>query len=92
MSAQIAMRERRAGVERGAAIGDRRQRLEIDIDQRGSVLGEIAAVGDHDRDRLADIADLVAASAMCISACDGRVRHAAAAWRSAASRRQIVRA
>ncbi len=64
------MRERRARLEPLRAIGDRRQRLEIDLDQRGGVLGEIAAVGHHDRDRLADEADFVLGEA---------VRHAAPA-------------
>ena len=45
----------RAGL---AAVGHRVQHVVVDGDQRGRVLGEVAAVGDHDRDRLADIGHL----------------------------------
>ena len=40
------------------AVGHRRQRLDVDTDQVERVLGDRRAVGQHDRDRLADIADL----------------------------------
>ncbi len=58
------MRERRAALERRRAVGDRGQRLEVDVDQRGRVLGDVAAVGDHQRDRLADEAHLVLGEAI----------------------------
>ena len=51
--------DRRCGRrDRRAAVGDRRQHVVVDRDQRGGVLGEVAVVGDHDRDGLADIGDL----------------------------------
>ena len=39
-------------------VGDRGQRLVVDVDQLGRVLGEVAALGDDERDRIADEADL----------------------------------
>ena len=42
------------------AIGDRRQRFVIDIDQRGGVLGAVARLRDHHRHRLTDEGDFVA--------------------------------
>ncbi len=48
-----------AGFERLFGIEHRRQRLEIELDQLRRVLGGVAAVCDDDRDRLADVADLV---------------------------------
>ena len=53
------MGERRAGRERRAAVRHRRQRLVVDRDQRGGVLGDVARLRDHDRDRLADEGHLV---------------------------------
>ena len=41
-------------------IRDRRQRIDIDIDRAQRVLGDGGAVGKHHRQRLADIANLVA--------------------------------
>ncbi len=43
---------------RGVAIGDRGQRLDVDLDQAERVLGNAGSVGEHERDRLADIAHL----------------------------------
>ena len=48
------------GAPRSLRIGGASQRLEIDVDQLERVLGEIAALGDHADDRLADMAHLVA--------------------------------
>ena len=48
-----------AGVERLFRIEHRRQRLEIELDQLRRVLGGIAALRHDDRNRLADVADLV---------------------------------
>ena len=49
----------RRGVRRALAhVGDERQRLVVDRDQRGGVLGDVAVVRDHHRHRLADIGDL----------------------------------
>ena len=47
---------------RGGAGGldadDRRQHLVVDPDPTHGVLGDVAVVGDHERDRLADVVDL----------------------------------
>ena len=43
----------------GFRIDDRRQRLELDRDQFGRVFRQVAALGDDDGDRLADVAHLV---------------------------------
>jgi len=51
------VRARRAGLDRIAAIADGRKHVLVDHDQRGRVFGDVAAVGDHDRHGLADIAD-----------------------------------
>ena len=51
--------QRRAGRQRRAAIRHRGQRLVVDFDQRGGILGEIARVRDHHGHRLADKGDLV---------------------------------
>ena len=39
-------------------VGDERQELVVDRDQRGGVLGDVAVVREHHRHRLADIAHL----------------------------------
>ena len=51
---QLAAHRRRA---LDPAIGRRRQHIVIDRDQRGSVFGKIAILGDDDGDRLADEGD-----------------------------------
>ena len=58
----LAMRVRvgRAGRERLAAVGRSRQLLDVQRDQRQRILGDVAAVRDHHRDRLADVSDLLA--------------------------------
>ena len=53
------MQDRSAGLQRRLGIDDGRQRLEIDGDQLGRVFREIAAVGEDDRDRFADMTHLV---------------------------------
>ena len=53
---QLAADRRRGG---GLAdVGDERLDVIVDLDQRGGVLGDVAVVGDHHRDRLADIGHL----------------------------------
>ena len=42
-----------------APIRDRRQLLDVEVDRADTVLGQRGAVRQHDRDRLADIADAV---------------------------------
>ena len=44
-----------------------RQRLVVDLDQLAGVLGDVARVGDHHRDRLADMAHPVDR--------EGKIRH-----------------
>jgi hypothetical protein len=73
---RAAMRQRRAGGQRRRAVGNRRQRREIDLDQRGGILREITALGDHDRDRLADEAGFLLGEAMRhVDLLDRRARH-----------------
>ena len=48
---------RRAVLDRVAAVADRRQRVVMHGDRGGGILGNVARVGDHHRDRLADIID-----------------------------------
>ncbi len=50
---------RRAVRERSTAVRNRRQRVVIDSNEGGRVLGNVAVVGDNDRHRLADVDDLV---------------------------------
>ena len=54
----VALVHERVGVLGRRVVDDRRQRLVVDVDELGRVLGEIAALGDHERDRVADEADL----------------------------------
>ena len=50
----------RAGRQRVAAVRCRGQFLDVDLDQRQRVLGDIALVGHDQRDRFADVGDLLA--------------------------------
>ena len=59
---------RRAGAERRAAVGDHRERLIRDIDQRGGVLGRVARPGDNHRHRLADMDDLAGGEDRAVAA------------------------
>ena len=56
----IEPRARRTGRQALDRIGDRRKRIGIDVDQAHRVFGDGAALGDDERDRLADISELVA--------------------------------
>ena len=51
------MKNRHARIARAPRVGDDGQRLPVDLDQLERVLGEVAARGDHEGDRLADVAD-----------------------------------
>ncbi len=42
-----------------AAIGDRRQRIDVDLDQAQRILGNAGGIGQHEGEDLADIAYLV---------------------------------
>ncbi len=55
---ELPAHRRRAGLRGLPAIRDRRQRLVIDLHQGGRILGHIAIVREHDRDRLAHIGHL----------------------------------
>ena len=50
--------ERRGRVERGGDRDDRRERLELDADERGGLLGGVAGLGRDRRDRLAVVVRL----------------------------------
>ena len=49
------MHLRRIGGERGAAVGHGAQRLVIDVDEPGRILGNVAIVCDDDGDGLANV-------------------------------------
>ena len=55
----MAMHRRTTGFSRRAAIGNRRQGLVINHHQGRRILGDVAGLGDHRGDRLADKADLI---------------------------------
>ena len=57
IGAERGVRSRRAVFDRRAAVADRRQRIVMHGDRGGSVFGDVAGVGDHHRDWLADIID-----------------------------------
>ena len=48
--------QQRLGAHRGVAVGQRRQMLDVEHHRLRAVLGLFRAVGENDRDRLADIA------------------------------------
>ncbi len=53
-----ALEQRRGGrVEGRCRVDHGLERLEVDLDQRGGVLGEVAVVGDDEGDGVADVAD-----------------------------------
>ena len=52
----VAVQLRGIGRERLQDVRDRRQRLDVELDQFGRVLGGVRAQGDHQRQRLADVA------------------------------------
>ena len=57
---KIAVRARRIVLDGGAAVGDGGEHVVIDDDRRRGVLGDIARIGDHHGDRLADVTDFIA--------------------------------
>ena len=57
IGAERGVRPRRAVLDRVAAVADRRQRVVMNGDRGGGILGDVASVSDHYRDRLADIID-----------------------------------
>ena len=56
----VAVHERRVRRRGVLDVGDDRQRLVVDDDRARRVLGDVAVARDDHRDRLADVADLVA--------------------------------
>jgi hypothetical protein len=54
----VALVDEVVAVHGGPVVHERLEGVEVDHDQVGGVLGEVAVVGDHERDRLADEADL----------------------------------
>ena len=59
VGADVVVHQRRAALQAFFEIDHCGKLLELDVDIVECVLGEIAALGDHDRQRLADMADLV---------------------------------
>ena len=57
---KIAVRARGVVLDGGAAIAGGGKHVVIDDDRRRGVLGEIARIGDHDGDRLADVTGFIA--------------------------------
>ncbi len=57
---EVAVGRRSTGARGIAAVADRRQDFEIDVDRGGGVLREIAVVRDRHGDGLADVADFAA--------------------------------
>ena len=56
----------RSGRERRAAVGDHRERLVVDVDQRCGILGDVAIFRDHDCDRFADVHGFVSSQRRAI--------------------------
>ena len=55
----VIVKLRRAGLGRFLGVGDRRQRIDVDLDRLGGIAGLHERFGDNKRDRIADIAHLV---------------------------------
>ena len=60
IGAECGVRPRRTVLDRVAAVADRRQRVVMNVDRGCGILGDVARVGDHHRDRLTDIIDFPA--------------------------------
>ncbi len=56
---ELLVDERRAVLPRFGRVEHDRQRLVLDLDQVARVLGDVAVLGDHGRDRLAVVAHLL---------------------------------
>ena len=56
--AAVLLEQQRLVARGGMAIGDRRQRIDVDLDGVRGVFGDRDAVGEHERQRFADIAHL----------------------------------
>ena len=60
IGAEFLMQDRRVPIQRVGDVGDRGQRLVVDVDRLRRVLGVVACLGDHAADHIADMAHLVA--------------------------------
>ena len=70
------VRQRRARIQRGAAIVDRRQRFVIDFHQLRGIFGDVAAVGDHARHRFSGVTGFVLGERVRqLDQLDRRMRH-----------------
>ena len=88
---KIAVRARGIGPGGLAGVAHRRQHVEADDHGGGGVLRKIAVVRDHDRDGLADIADLVARQRQLRARrLDRRVGHQHRDLAGRHARRQVV--
>ncbi len=56
---EIVVHPRRPGRERRLELAHGIERLEVDLDQGHRILGQVAALGDHQRDRFADVPHLL---------------------------------
>ena len=54
----LVLEQQRHVSRRGVAIGDRRQRLDVDLDQAQRIFGDPGGIGEHEGEDLADIAHL----------------------------------
>ncbi len=59
VAAEVLVKQHGVGRDRALRVDDRGQRVEVERDEFGGVLGGVAAVGDDDGDRLADKPHLV---------------------------------
>ena len=59
LAGQVVTDHRGAGVQRPLGVDHGRQRLVLDVDELQGVAGRVAVLGDHERDLLALVADLV---------------------------------
>ncbi len=57
----VVVHQRLTGGGRALGIGDRRQRLVVDLDQLGRILGLGQRLGDHEGDVVADVAHALGA-------------------------------
>ena len=57
--AAVRLVDEHVGIDRGVVVDDRAARLVVDHHELARVLGDVAVVGDDERDRVADEADLV---------------------------------
>ena len=60
VASQGVVKNHRARLEGLSRVGDGRERLPVDVDQIERVFREIAALGEHERDGLADVANSIA--------------------------------